>query len=458
MSACILVVDDLLPNIKLLEAKLTNEYYDVLTAKNGFEALEILKQKPVDIVLLDVMMPEMDGFETCKRIKADPNTVHLPVVMVTALSEVEDRVHGLEAGADDFLTKPINDMALFARIRSLVRLKIMLDELRLRDQTGIQLGLINNFDNNALANVQGANILIIDDDIVQAQQLTNRLTTIQASVKVLSDPAIANEEALNGNFDLIIISTQLINADGLRICSHIRSHEKVRHVPLLILVEENDTQVLVKGLDMGVNDYLVTPIDGNEVIARVKTQLRRKKYQDALKNNYQQSINMALTDGLTGIYNRRYFDVHFKTLIDEANTTSKPLSIILLDIDHFKKINDTYGHVAGDEALKQLAEIVTQNIRLTDLFARYGGEEFVIVLPDSDVESSKNIGERLRSAVEKYEFKISTGEGKLKYTISAGIAKLLPGDTTESLLKRADKGLYMCKEGGRNKVIYVEQA
>jgi two-component system, cell cycle response regulator len=130
MSARVLVVDDLLPNVKLLEAKLNSEYYDVLTARSGIEALEVVKNNPPDIILLDVMMPEMDGFETCRRLKADPTVSHIPVVMVTALSEVEDRVQGLKAGADDFLTKPINDLALFARIRSLVRLKIMTDELR----------------------------------------------------------------------------------------------------------------------------------------------------------------------------------------------------------------------------------------------------------------------------------------------------------------------------------------
>src|SRR5687768_10867440 len=138
MSARVLVVDDLLPNVKLLEARLTAEYFNVTTAFSGPEALEAATSNPPDIVLLDVMMPGMDGFEVCRRLKADPRTRHVPVVMVTALSDVEDRIRGLEAGADDFLTKPVNDVALYARIRSLVRLKMLSDEWRLRQSTGAQ--------------------------------------------------------------------------------------------------------------------------------------------------------------------------------------------------------------------------------------------------------------------------------------------------------------------------------
>src|SRR3984885_3684244 len=141
MTAQILVVDDVPANIKLLEAKLASEYYDVIAAKDGFEAIAKTKENKPDLILLDVMMPGMDGFETCRKLKEDAEISHIPVVMVTALSEKSDRVKGLEAGADDFLTKPINDIALLSRVKSLVRIKVLLDELRLRDQTGMQMGV-----------------------------------------------------------------------------------------------------------------------------------------------------------------------------------------------------------------------------------------------------------------------------------------------------------------------------
>jgi two-component system cell cycle response regulator len=457
MSATVLVVDDLPPNIKLLEAKLNSEYYDVLTAKSGFEALDVVKAHAVDIILLDVMMPGMDGFETCRRLKADPHTAHIPVVMVTALSELEARVQGLQAGADDFLTKPINDMALFARIRSLVRVKIMLDELRLRDQTGSQLGMINDNKENPFDHISGARVAIVDDDLVQAKHIINKLATVKdVYTELMSDPAQAMEKILEGNFDLVIISTQLNDMDGLRLCSHIRSHEKVRHVPLLILVDE-DPKILVKGFDIGINDYLVIPPEGNEVLARVNTQIKRKRYQDALKSNLQQSVNMAVKDGLTGLYNRRYFDTHCKALIEQTENLGKSLILLVIDIDHFKSVNDTYGHTAGDEILKQLATRVMPLIRLTDLFARYGGEEFVIVLPNTEIHEGREVAERIRKAVEATTFKISAGDGTLQKTICIGVAGFRENDTTETLFNRADKGLYVAKQNGRNQVVFVEE-
>jgi two-component system cell cycle response regulator len=377
--------------------------------------------------------------------------------MVTALSELEARVQGLQAGADDFLTKPINDMALFARIRSLVRVKIMLDELRLRDQTGSQLGMINDNKENPFDHISGARVAIVDDDLVQAKHIINKLATVKdVYTELMSDPAQAMEKILEGNFDLVIISTQLNDMDGLRLCSHIRSHEKVRHVPLLILVDE-DPKILVKGFDIGINDYLVIPPEGNEVLARVNTQIKRKRYQDALKSNLQQSVNMAVKDGLTGLYNRRYFDTHCKALIEQTENLGKSLILLVIDIDHFKSVNDTYGHTAGDEILKQLATRVMPLIRLTDLFARYGGEEFVIVLPNTEIHEGREVAERIRKAVEATTFKISAGDGTLQKTICIGVAGFRENDTTETLFNRADKGLYVAKQNGRNQVVFVEE-
>ena len=162
MTARVLVVDDILSNVKLLEAKLTAEYFEVVTAFSGQEALDRMEEHEPDIVLLDVMMPGMDGFEVCRRIKSNPKSAHVPVVMVTALDQPADRVAGLEAGADDFLTKPVDDAALFARVRSLVRLKMMTDELRMREATGQNMGLIDPAESLIEADLAGR-ILIIED-------------------------------------------------------------------------------------------------------------------------------------------------------------------------------------------------------------------------------------------------------------------------------------------------------
>src|SRR6185369_14913521 len=162
MTARVLVVDDILSNVKLLEAKLTAEYFEVITSFSGLECLAKMEESIPDIVLLDVMMPGMDGFEVCRRIKGNPKIAHVPVVMVTALDQPSDRVAGLEAGADDFLTKPVDDAALFARVRSLVRLKMMTDELRMRESTGQSMGLIDPAETLLDATPTGR-LLIVED-------------------------------------------------------------------------------------------------------------------------------------------------------------------------------------------------------------------------------------------------------------------------------------------------------
>ncbi len=450
MPARILVVDDLLPNLKLLEAKLKSEFYRVATAQSGHEAIEKIKKEPPDVILLDVMMPEMDGFETCRRIKSDPLSCDIPIIMVTALSDVEDRVHGLNAGADDFLTKPINDLALFARIRSLVRLKGMIDELKLRDQTGEQFGISEA--GSSMIDIRGSKILMVDDDASQAQQVQAKLHEVGADVIVISDPAQAVESTETVDYDLIMVSTQLTTDDGLHLCAHFRSQDSTRNIPLLIIIEENDTDLMIKGLDMGINDYLITPIDSNEVVARVKIQIRRKKFQDALQDKGRKSLDMAIRDGLTNVFNRRYFDIHAEKMLNNSFSSGKPMALMLLDIDHFKMVNDTYGHQSGDEILKQLPLKVARCIRPTDLFARYGGEEFVIIMPDTSIQNAASVAERIRKSISSEGFTIPVEPGNIHKSISIGITYSETDDTISTMLERADKALYHVKNTGRDKV------
>ena len=372
MTARVLVVDDLEPNVKLLEAKLRAEYFDVIGAYSGQEAIDLAAQEQPDIILLDVMMPGMDGFEACRRIKSTPETMHIPVVMVTALDQQADRVAGLEAGADDFLTKPVEDLALFARVRSLTRLKMMTDELRARYATGKGLGVVSNIDIES--ENEEARVFIIDDNEDHAERIKNGLNDVQCTVSHEKDPEIALSRACSGGFDLIIVNMSLEEADPLRLCSSIRSFEETRLTPILSVVRQGDTRKLVRALDIGVNDYLTRPVDRNELTARVSTQLRRKRYVDQLRSSFQASLEMAVTDQLTGLYNRRYLASHLSAMFDRAFWTGRPLSLMMLDIDHFKKINDVHGHDAGDKVIKEFADRISGTIRGIDLACRYGGK------------------------------------------------------------------------------------
>ncbi|MHC2778059.1 two-component system cell cycle response regulator [Bradyrhizobium liaoningense] len=348
MSARILVVDDVPANVKLLEARLSAEYFDVMTASNGTEALAISRRAECDIILLDVMMPDMDGFEVCRRLKTDPATHHIPVVMVTALDSPADRNRGLEAGADDFLTKPVSDVVLIARVRSLTRLKMMTDELRMRAITSLEIGM-QTPERSAVADTgKGGRILLVDD----RESSYERLATILAAehtIDVEPNPTEALFHAAEGNYDLLIVSLDLNNFDGLRLCSQARSLERTRHVPILAIADPENSTRLLRGLEIGVNDYLLRPIDKTELLARARTQIRRRRYTDHLRDNVQNSIEMAITDALTGLHNRRYMESHLATLAEQASIRGKPLALMILDIDYFKSINDNYGHDAGDD-------------------------------------------------------------------------------------------------------------
>ena len=458
MSARILVVDDIMPNVKLLEAKLQNDYYNVICAYSGKEALEKIANERPDLVLLDVMMPEMDGFEVCRRIKNNPETEHIPVVMVTALSETTDRVNGLEAGADDFLTKPLDDTALLARVRSLVRLKMTMDEWRARENTATSLGVIDE-DIQKLNEEEPANVLIIEDQEFEAEKMQSTIEKEGHMTSVAQTGMQALELINHYLFDVIILSLDMEHEnadDGLRFLSHLRSNDKTRSTPIL-MSSNNDSQKIARGMEIGGHDYIVRPIDRNELKARLKTQIRRKRFQEKLRSNYEVSLSMALTDTLTGLFNRRYLNVHLEKLLKETGEQRKPLALLMFDIDHFKAVNDTHGHNVGDEVLKTFSDRIKGRLRSFDILARTGGEEFVAVLVDVSLEKACFIAERLRRSVAEDPFPASVEEGELYITTSIGGVYLgKDGAEVDDALNRVDKFLYEAKEGGRNQVVFED--
>jgi two-component system cell cycle response regulator len=453
MTARILVVDDIPANVKLLEARLMAEYFEVLTAENGYQCLEICSKVPVDVVLLDVMMPGIDGFEVCEKLKANPKTAHIPVVMVTALDQQEDRVRGLKAGADDFLTKPVNDLQLMARVKSLVRLKTLSDELRLRAETARSIGLDDQRYATTMSLEEPASVLLVDGRANSQERISRALKPI-AEIVAQSDPQAAIFEAAEGAFDLIIVNSNFDDYDPLRLCSQLRSLERSRFIPILLVVDQGGEPMVVRALELGVNDYILRPVEPNELIVRCLTQIRRKRFNDQLRESVQQTIELAVTDGLTGLNNRRYLDKHMKILFERAVARGRPLSLCITDIDRFKSVNDTYGHDAGDEVLREFAARVRSTVRGADLACRYGGEEFVVVMPDTTPDTAAAIAERLRMVIESQPFILKQSGIALAITASLGISSTLWGaESPEQLLKQADKALYEAKHAGRNRVV-----
>jgi len=303
----ILVVDDVPVNIQLLNTYLTAEGHEVISAGDGDKAIEVAKASKPDLILLDVMMPKMNGFDVCRYLKTDPETKFIPVIMVTALNELEDKIKGMDSGADDFLSKPFNKLELLARVRSLLRIKYLHDELQ----------------------------------------------------------------------------------------------QKV------------------------------------EELQKAKEELRQ----------------LAITDGLTGLYNYRYFKEQLQQELSRAVRHGLNVSLIMIDIDHFKHYNDTNGHPAGDVILKSIGGLLRDNIRNIDLAARYGGEEFSLVLIETNKAAAKIVAEKIRRLIERQKFDCESKQPLGKITISTGIATF-PEDGKEfdDLVSSADQRLYKAKQAGRNTV------
>jgi two-component system cell cycle response regulator len=306
--ARILIVDDIAANIQLQQAYLSALGYDTIVARNGEEALEKAYQEKPDMVLLDVMMPKLNGFETCKRLKSNNETRYIPVIMVTALNEIEDKMRGIEAGADDFISKPFNKLELLARVKSLLRIKHLHNELQ----------------------------------------------------------------------------------------------QKIEEL---------------------------------------------EKAQERLRE-------LAITDGLTELYNYRYFKEHLEQELRRSERHGSNISVVMLDIDFFKNYNDTHGHLAGDKVLKDIANLLKNNIRRIDVAARYGGEEFSLILIETPKKSAQFVAEKLKDLVEQHKFRYEDSQPDGLLTISMGIATFPEdGDTADEVVHQADQRLYKAKALGRNRVI-----
>ena len=448
MSARILIVDDVPANLRLLSAKLLAEYYQVEVACDGFEAIAKARSWSPDLILLDIMMPLMDGYEACRKLKADARTGHIPVVMVTALGDASERVRGLEAGADDFLTKPVDYETLLARVRGLVRLKRLLDEWRMRERTAHEMGLTR--DMPELPSIDDRTVLVVDDWEPGARAVRSALASEGLVAMIAADEAEGLSLLAAHDFDLVVLSLSLSAEDPLRLASRLRADPETAHLPLLLMAEPDQQERLLRGFDMGASDWLVRPVDPNELRVRARNQVRRKLYQDRLRADLTDALQLALVDQMTGLHNRRYLMRHMAGLM---HSTAGGIAALMVDVDHFKAVNDRWGHRAGDKTLRFVGDTLREHVRAFDSLARYGGEEFVIIMPGASGDDAWTASERLREAIEAASF-APDGATTHKLTISIGLARSIdPMTTAEQLLHAADQALYAAKRGGRNRTV-----
>ena len=446
----ILIVDDEPLNVKLLNAMIPSDQYDTATAYNGEEALKIVNDFHPDLILLDIMMPGLNGYELTQILKSDPETLGIPIVLVTAFGGSEYEIKGLEAGADEFLNKPVNKTELLTRVKSLIRLKQYKEQLKSRTCSM-----------NSAAHDQGENecseggdlnlptILIVEDNKMDAMLLQRYLHGEPYQIKLANDGEDAISRSRQERIDVILLDLLLPGKDGFEVCRILKEMEHTQNIQIVAITGLSDLDSKLKGIELGVDDYLTKPVNMHVLRTRIKSLVKKKALLDRLCDKYEMAVYSAITDKLTGLYNRRYFDYFLDLELKRSSRENSSLALLMIDVDNFKQINDTLGHLFGDKILNKLGDLIKSNIRETDLAARYGGEEFSIVMSNTSFDEAEEIAERIRKSVETYRF----NENESVTTVSIGIA-LHPFDakSVQELLDRADSALYRAKRNGKNRI------
>ncbi|HDR28913.1 diguanylate cyclase [Rhodovulum sp.] len=459
MSRRILIVDDVATNRIVMKVRLSEAHYDVLQARDGASALLAARRDRPDLILMDMALPDMEATELCRRLKAHPETASIPLIVVTAARAAEVKMRALEAGADEFLSKPLDEMILLARVRNLLRARETAEELALRNGTHRALGFAEAPEGFA---PPGRVALIAADSRTGLTWRAGLAPLLSETLATITRAEALDSQADHPVADVVVVDSRLApEGAGLRLVSELRAHAATRHAAVMVVVPEAARETAAMALDLGANDLIVAPVDAQELAIRIRSQLRRKQQADRLRATVEDGLRLAVTDPLTGLFNRRYALPHLGRIVERAAETGRGYAVMLLDLDRFKLVNDQHGHAAGDAVLVEVARRLKDNLRPVDLVARIGGEEFMVALPETGFEQACATAERLRTAVQARPVDLAGEPGAIGVTISIGVAfggerppeeDGSPEGEVNALMAQADRALYAAKASGRNTV------
>ncbi|MDJ0782516.1 MAG: response regulator [Desulfosarcinaceae bacterium] len=449
----VLVVDDEPKNVKLLTAKLADQSYTIKAAFNGAEALEMVHRHSPDLILLDVMMPGMDGYEVTQQLKQNEATKAIPIIMITALDGPEDKERGMAVGAQEFLTKPVNTAELQARVGSMLRLKQFKEQLESRRESKAQFGRGSTAVSEQ-SRSRRSHILLVEDDQKDVKLLESVLQESPCELRVTASAEDALKIIEDGwRVDLLLLDVILPGMSGFDLCRRLKRDPHQQDIQVVLITCLDDLESRIRGVELGADDFLVKPVDSRELRARVRVLLEKKHSIDKLRSDYAEALNSAINDGLTGLYNRTYFTRFLEQEILRSNRQGYAVGLLMVDLDDFKRVNDTMGHLEGDRVLQETARLLRDGVREIDLTARYGGEEFAIVFPYADPDGLRRAAHRLLGAVGAHRFFREPINGLNKVTASMGLA-LYPQNAASvaELIEAADAMLYEAKQQGKNRL------
>ncbi|WP_299210458.1 diguanylate cyclase [uncultured Tateyamaria sp.] len=464
MHGKVLVIDPIATNRIVLRVKLAASHYNMLQAGSIADAMQVLAQDTPDLILCAGTLPDGDPLRLLSRIRKMGLAGKMPIIALSCADSESERLRLLAGGIDDVLQKPINDALLLARTRSIIRAYATASEWTLREGTSRALGF-----GEEIATFSPAQTLriVAEDRVAAAPWITALSDRINART-VFAKPAAAVSEAEPGctpdAFVLVIGPDE--GPQMLQLLATIRSQANTRHCAILAVLDSDYATLGAQMLDMGANDLMRCTRSSEELALRLEALLSRKMVTDSLRDTVRSGIEAAVIDPLTGLHNRRYAMPHLSRIAERATRTGKPYAVMIADMDHFKRINDTLGHAAGDAVLVETARRLKENLRAVDLVARIGGEEFLIVLPGVGLGNARRAAKRLCQIIQNTPFEVPDRTAPVDATISIGMTVIDPVNGThstvaqkpEALLDRADKALYGAKAKGRNRVILSRPA
>lgn len=458
MPGRILIVDAVATNRIALRARMSAAQFQVEAFATPAAARAMIANSRPDLILINLADADRDRQAFCTALKADTDTRDIAIIAVGILPGAPARLAALQAGADDVLTRPLSEALLLARIRSLLRARAATQELALRDGSSHALGFADtqaSFDFPACGHVS-----VIADDAAQVQDMVTALTCgLHQPVQIHDATFVLRLLDATSCADLFILRVTDPDRDPsalYSLVSDLRSRLETRHAAILVVVPDAAQLIAALFLDLGADDVVAASALPEELTLRVHALLQRKHLHDSLRRNLRDGLQAAVTDPLTGLFNRRYVDYHLTRMRDQSTAAGSELAVMMIDIDHFKAINDTHGHAAGDRVLVALAGRLRDNLRAVDLVARIGGEEFLIALPRTTAAQAQRAANRLRNLVNQSPFDLGEALPPVRVTISVGVA--LSGEASDNekdtgqICHLADAALYRAKSAGRDRV------
>ena len=460
MQGKILIVDAIATNRIVLKVKLTSAFYQVVQASTMAEAAVLALKHAPQLIISALSLPDGTAGELCTILRASPMTEHTPIMAIGCRPNADTRIATLGTGVQEVLLKPVDDMLLLGRVRSLIRAQNAAAEWQMREDTSRALGLAEP----SIEFEPMDHCVFVSEDPRQTLGWAAKLRVLMSAKIACATPKDAmgtfSKGAIPDVFVLVLPHDHTDGVAALNLISTLRANASTRHVGLLVVQTEHNPALATNALDLGADDLMTDGFEPVEMALRLKALSKRKRMGEKMRATVRTGLEAAIVDPLTGLHNRRYAMPHLSRIADHAQSTGRPFAVMVADLDHFKRVNDLYGHASGDSVLTEVARRLRQCMRGVDMIARIGGEEFMIVMPNTTLSEAQLAAVRVCDDISQTSFDVPGNLTPIDVTISIGIAigGIPDGrdqadlDSGKSLLDHADKALYCAKMHGRNQV------